>query len=141
MRGIPLPHGPLARVLAALLPRPIPHNFYSIAAWYKLSDTAQQIRAYIFDVVRSSVPALKLDEVFTAKVEIARDVKEELSKQMSEFGYSILQALITDIDPEPKYAFIHRRDDTRRCRAHPHLTRSTHAPSPRLPPRSESRMR
>jgi hypothetical protein len=67
-----------------------------------LSDTEEQITAYIFDVVRSTVPTLKLDDVFTAKVEIARDVKEELQKQMAEFGYSILQALVTDIDPEQK---------------------------------------
>lgn len=48
------------------------------AAFYKLTDTRAQITAYVFDVVRSTVPKLNLDEVFTSKVEIAQDVKEEL---------------------------------------------------------------
>lgn len=33
------------------------------------------------------------------KEEIAIDVKQELSKVMSTFGFEILQALVTDIDP------------------------------------------
>lgn len=33
------------------------------------------------------------------KEEIANDVKQELSKVMSTFGFEILQALVTDIDP------------------------------------------
>lgn len=48
------------------------------------------------------MPKLKLDEVFTAKVEIANDVKEELAKAMDDFGYTILQTLVTDIDPEQR---------------------------------------
>lgn len=36
------------------------------------------------------------------KEEIATDVREELSKVMSTFGFEILQALVTDIDPAPR---------------------------------------
>jgi len=53
-------------------------------------------------VVRSTVPKIKLDDVFETKEEIALAVKEELTKSMHDFGYTILQALITDIDPDPK---------------------------------------
>jgi hypothetical protein len=36
------------------------------------------------------------------KEEIATDVKQELSKVMGTFGFEILQALVTDIDPAPR---------------------------------------
>mmetsp|Transcript_21665 Transcript_21665/g.73655 ORF Transcript_21665/g.73655 Transcript_21665/m.73655 type:complete len:285 (+) Transcript_21665:85-939(+) len=71
-------------------------------AYYKLTDSQQQIRAYVFDVVRSSVPKILLDDVFTQKEEIALSVKQELSKSMQGFGYVIIQALVTDIAPDPK---------------------------------------
>lgn len=53
-------------------------------------------------MVRASVPNIDLDEVFTTKEEIARIVQDELSKAFAGFGYEILQALVTDIDPDPR---------------------------------------
>lgn len=46
-----------------------------------------------------AVPKMKLDELFLNKEQIAQDVKEELTKSMSEFGYAILQALVTGAWP------------------------------------------
>ena len=40
-------------------------------AFYKLTDSREQIRSYVFDVVRSTVPRIKLDDVFESKEEIA----------------------------------------------------------------------
>lgn len=71
-------------------------------AFYKLSDPATQITSYIFDVVRAQVPRLNLDDVFEKKDNIANAVKGELSDQMSEFGFDIIKALVTDIDPDAK---------------------------------------
>ena len=71
-------------------------------AFYRLSDPNAQITAYIFDVVRAQVPKLILDDVFEKKDNIAVAVKEELAEQMSEFGYDIIKALVTDIDPDSK---------------------------------------
>jgi regulator of protease activity HflC (stomatin/prohibitin superfamily) len=71
-------------------------------AFYRLSDPGTQITAYVFDVVRARVPRLKLDDVFEKKDEIADAVKDELAHVMSEFGYGILKALVTDIDPDHK---------------------------------------
>lgn len=71
-------------------------------AFYRLTDSRSQITAYIFDVVRATVPRIGLDDLFVTKDQIAIDVKEELCKSMNEFGYSILQALVTDIDPDAK---------------------------------------
>jgi regulator of protease activity HflC (stomatin/prohibitin superfamily) len=69
-------------------------------AFYRLTDTREQIKAYVFDVVRSSVPKINLDDVFVQKEEIAASVKDELCKAMSSFGYAILHALVTDIAPD-----------------------------------------
>ncbi|KAJ4959725.1 hypothetical protein NE237_019635 [Protea cynaroides] len=69
-------------------------------AFYKLSNTRSQIQAYVFDVIRASVPKLKLDDVFEQKNEIAKAVEQELEKAMSAYGYEIVQILIVDIEPD-----------------------------------------
>lgn len=71
-------------------------------AFYKLTDPTEQITAFVFDVVRARVPTIKLDDVFAKKDEIAIAVKNELAEMMSDFGYGILKALVTDIDPDEK---------------------------------------
>lgn len=69
-------------------------------AYYKLSNTTSQIQAYVFDVIRSSVPKLLLDSAFEQKNDIARAVEEELEKAMSGYGFEIVQTLIVDIEPD-----------------------------------------
>jgi len=71
-------------------------------AYYRLSEPQAQITTYVYDVVRSSVPKILLDDVFEQKEEIAQAVKEELAKSMEGYGFRILQALITDIDPDER---------------------------------------
>lgn len=68
-------------------------------AFYRLQNPQVQISAYVFDVVRATVPRMLLDEVFESKDQIALDVKQELVKIMGEFGYTIHQALVTDVSP------------------------------------------
>jgi regulator of protease activity HflC (stomatin/prohibitin superfamily) len=72
----------------------------AFTAFFKLSDPRSQITAFVCDVVRSTVPKLPLDEVFATKEEIARAVQSELCKTMDSFGYTIKQALVTDIEPD-----------------------------------------
>ncbi len=71
-------------------------------AFYKLSNPGNQITSFVFDVVRAQVPKMKLDEVFEKKDEIANAVKDQLAEAMSGFGYGILKAPVTDIDPDAK---------------------------------------
>jgi regulator of protease activity HflC (stomatin/prohibitin superfamily) len=71
-------------------------------AFYKLVDAGPQITSYVFDVVRAKVPALLLDDVFEKKDEIANSVTAQLKDTMDDFGYFIVQALVTDIDPDAK---------------------------------------
>ncbi|CAN1272179.1 Hypersensitive-induced response protein-like protein 1 [Linum perenne] len=49
-------------------------------AFYKLSNTRSQIQAYVFDVIRASVPKLNLDDAFEQKNDIAKAVEDELEK-------------------------------------------------------------
>lgn len=78
----------------------LPEKVYD--AFYKLDDAKRQITSFVFDVVRARVPKIKLDDVFEKKDEIADIVKNELAQVMDGFGYGILKALVTDIDPDPR---------------------------------------
>lgn len=69
-------------------------------AFYKLDFPQDQITSYVFDVVRAVVPKMKLDDVFEKKNEIANAVKGELNEAMINYGYDIIKALVTDIDPD-----------------------------------------
>lgn len=71
-------------------------------SYYRLSDPIAQIDSYIFDVVRSEIPKLTLDEVFISKDTVALAVKESLEESMDDFGFTIIKTLITDIDPDEK---------------------------------------
>ena len=69
-------------------------------AFYRLENPAEQITSYVFDVIRAEVPKMKLDEVFERKDDIAVAVRSELQDAMNEYGYGIVKALVTDIDPD-----------------------------------------
>ncbi len=69
-------------------------------AFYKLQNPDEQITAFIFDVVRAEVPKMILDDVFEKKDDIAHAIKRELKEAMLEYGYDIVKALVTDIDPD-----------------------------------------
>jgi len=71
-------------------------------AFYALTNPAQQITAHVYDVIRAQLPTLELDAVFESKEELALAVKNALSETMSGYGYQILQALITDLDPDQR---------------------------------------
>ena len=72
------------------------------AAQYRLTDPDRQLSSYVFDTVRALVPEMPVDSVFSEKEKIAHAVKERLSDTMEQFGYTILQSLVNDIQPAPK---------------------------------------
>ncbi len=76
----------------------LPDNVES--AFYQLNDPSRQITSYVFDLVRAEIPKLTLDEVFERKDDVATAVKSELSSVMADFGYGIVKALVTDINPD-----------------------------------------
>lgn len=69
------------------------------SAYYKLTDPKSQIRSYVFDVVRSSIPRMDIDQAFASKDDVANSVKSQLSQLMAEYGYEITAALVIDLDP------------------------------------------
>ncbi|MEJ0009134.1 MAG: SPFH domain-containing protein [Alphaproteobacteria bacterium] len=71
-------------------------------AFYKLADPVAQIKSYVEQVILGHVPSMTLDEVFASQSSIAAAVKQELDSDMSEFGYEIVNVLVTDIVPDAK---------------------------------------
>jgi len=69
-------------------------------AYYRLQNPHEQLTAYIFDLVRAEIPKMILDDVFEKKDEIAIAVKNDLKEAMLDYGYDIVKALVTDIDPD-----------------------------------------
>ncbi len=71
-----------------------------MAAHYRLMNPERQISSYVFDTVRSLVPEMPIDSVFSEKEKIALAVSERLKHVMAEFGFVILQTLVNDIQPD-----------------------------------------
>ena len=71
-------------------------------SFYELNNPEQQIQSYVFDSIRSEVPLMELDAVFSEKDKIAVAVKTELAETMKQFGFDFIKALVTDIDPDAK---------------------------------------
>jgi regulator of protease activity HflC (stomatin/prohibitin superfamily) len=76
----------------------LPEKIYD--AFYRLENSHEQITAYVFETVRAEVPKMKLDDVFERKDDIALAIRRELEESMNEYGYGIVKALVTDIDPD-----------------------------------------
>ncbi|MCI2266037.1 SPFH domain-containing protein [Sediminivirga luteola] len=73
-----------------------------VDAYYKLSDPEAQIRSYVFDTVRSALSTLNLDEAFESKDDIATTVERTLAARMQEYGFNIVNTLVTDISPDQR---------------------------------------
>lgn len=69
-------------------------------AFYSLDNPRHQIASYVYDDVRAEVPKMELDDVFAKKEDIAVAVRQNLADSMDDYGYLIIKALITDIDPD-----------------------------------------
>lgn len=80
--------------------RTIPTDEAIYKATYMLNHPEEQMKAYIEDVVRTAVNKLTLDEVYREKTAISDKVKENLTVLMTGFGYEIVSAPITRLDPE-----------------------------------------
>jgi regulator of protease activity HflC (stomatin/prohibitin superfamily) len=84
------------RVSAAPGPDPSMSGVYR--AYYMLQNPVAQMKSYLIDALRSSVPQYTLDEVFDKKDAIARDVNQTVSGLMVAYGYDVVSTLITSID-------------------------------------------
>jgi regulator of protease activity HflC (stomatin/prohibitin superfamily) len=87
-------------LIVAVQYQPIPEKVYE--SYYRLSNPRNQSHSFVFDVVRSSVPKMEIDELFLNKEKIASDVETQLSQLMAEYGFRIRDCLVIDIDPDDK---------------------------------------
>jgi regulator of protease activity HflC (stomatin/prohibitin superfamily) len=71
-------------------------------AYYKLEDPEVQMKSYAFDVVRSHIPSMDLDEAYADADTIAMHIQDTLHKQMTDYGYEIVKALVTNIEPDQR---------------------------------------
>mmetsp|Transcript_46221 Transcript_46221/g.46695 ORF Transcript_46221/g.46695 Transcript_46221/m.46695 type:complete len:288 (-) Transcript_46221:374-1237(-) len=71
-------------------------------AYYRLENSSSQIQSYVFDVVRSTLPRMELDDAFANKDQIAAAIFEQLQDVMRDYGYEILASLLVDISPDAK---------------------------------------
>lgn len=71
-------------------------------AWYRLTSPTSQIQAYVFDVIRSTLPRMELDTAFESKDDIAQAVFAQLQTVMKDYGYEIVNTLVTDLAPDSK---------------------------------------
>lgn len=69
-------------------------------AFYRLSRVDNQLRSYVFDVVRGTVAGMLLDECFEKKDTIADQVKARLGEKFISYGWSVLNVLITEVVPD-----------------------------------------
>merc|ERR1711865_36787 len=67
-------------------------------AFYRLTDPRGQIQSYVYDVIRSQVPKMELDQAFAAKRDIAAATLTQLENVMRDYGYEIVNALVTDAE-------------------------------------------
>jgi regulator of protease activity HflC (stomatin/prohibitin superfamily) len=68
-------------------------------SYYQLANHEDQIESYVLDVVRAQVPKMSLDEVFERKDDVGQVVKKELGESMGMYGFTIVNALVRDVDP------------------------------------------
>ena len=77
-----------------------------------LSDVTAQIRAYVYDSIRASLCQMELDHAVESKDEISLSLKSHLQEIMSNYGISILNALVTDLNPDSRvrdgeFSYVH----------------------------------
>merc|ERR1719258_8698 len=79
-----------------------PRNHGLWRAYYRLTNPGLQIQSYVEDTVRSELPRKTLDEAYEAKDDVAVAVKEALQHEMKQYGYEVVQTLVTDLQPDMK---------------------------------------
>ena len=72
------------------------------SAFYILENPTATIRSYVFDSIRASLCRMTLDHAFESKEEISLQLKAHLQEVMTQYGFTILNVLITDLIPDSK---------------------------------------
>lgn len=73
-------------------------------AVYSLTNVQDQIKAFVEDVIRGTLPHMNVDEIFASRDDVSKQVTDRLNSRMAKFGYDIESALITGLDLDAKVA-------------------------------------
>ena len=87
-----------AQYRVSITPGAVPEQSGVWRSYYMLANPVAQMRSYLIDALRSSVPQYTLDEVFDKKDAIASDVNVTVSGLMVAYGFDVVSTLITSID-------------------------------------------
>ena len=68
-------------------------------SFYTLSSPIRQLTSNVHDIVRSTMPQLDLDDIFSAQDTIAQNFHDSLNDSMNQYGYLVHRVLITRISP------------------------------------------
>ena len=70
-------------------------------AFFSLMNPDDQISSYVQNILRSEVPQMMLDDLFSSNT-IGTTVKEKLEVKMKDYGWTIIDTLINDVAPDKK---------------------------------------
>lgn len=86
-------------------------------SFYSLANPTQQLTTHIHDIIRSTLPQLDLDDIFSSQDSIALELHRSLNGSMNQYGYVIEHSLITKISPnEHVKASMNEIEASRRCK-------------------------
>ena len=68
-------------------------------SFYSLQSPTRQITSHTHDILRSTLPQLELDDIFSSQDSIAFELHNSLNDIMNEYGYVVHHALICEIKP------------------------------------------
>ena len=74
----------------------------SFDAYYRLTNPTILLQSYVYDVLRTEIPRLTLDELFATKSKLAMEITNQLKEAMQVYGYDVLSVLITQLSPDSK---------------------------------------
>lgn len=71
-----------------------------VEAYYKSNNYMNLATSFVQDALRTAVPSLTLDDVFARKDDICRQVFQAVGQGMLDYGYIIIETLITNVTPD-----------------------------------------
>jgi len=71
-------------------------------SFYSLSSPTHLLTTHTHDIIRSTLPQLELDDIFSSQDSIALDLYHLLNGHMNQYGFLIHHTLITQIQPNQR---------------------------------------
>ena len=71
-------------------------------AFYQMENPVEQMSSYIENIIRTTTPKMTLDELFESQTEISQNVMDNVATKMEQYGLTIENTLVKNIDPDEK---------------------------------------